>query len=110
MVVLSAHGFECQGECTNKWNNRESLAPRCKVNDELVCILNTGKLKSVCSGIPVGPGLAESANDFASLSIMSVQDGLDFCTTCNSQEGCYTARKDDRPGPAVPGLFFGPHG
>ena len=31
ILALSTGGYLCQGECTNTWNNMESLAPRCKI-------------------------------------------------------------------------------
>ena len=30
-LALTTSGHLCDGECHNNWNNKESLAPRCKV-------------------------------------------------------------------------------
>merc|ERR1712080_652400 len=31
--LLTPNGFECEGPCTNRHNNHESLAPRCKIKN-----------------------------------------------------------------------------
>ena len=31
-LALTTGGHLCEGECHNNWNNKESLAPRCKIS------------------------------------------------------------------------------